>query len=138
MLLRAAHASTRRPGDGFFQTNTLAVLCNLAPHATALSPDACRRLVSLVALLHRRCRRQAPGAESEQAQLAWDMLRMALECVSAVLERALPANPALVYALVHQPEVFEELERRAAPADPALARPVTNIQARAVEGGEFS
>ncbi len=50
---------------------------------------------------------------------------MALESASAVLERALPANPALVYALLHRGELFEGLPRD----DPGLRVPLANILA---------
>ncbi|KAL6784776.1 hypothetical protein ACKKBF_B03165 [Auxenochlorella protothecoides x Auxenochlorella symbiontica] len=160
VLLRSAHASVARHGDAFLQTNTLAVLANLAPHVTGLTSEAAQRLVSLLALLARRWRRLAAdatglgtmaaavgdpataadgtpeatslavsestsAAAAESAQLAHDFLRMALESASAVLERALPANPALVYALLHRGELFEGLPRD----DPGLRVPLANILA---------
>lgn len=66
--------------------------------------------------------------EEERLQLGWDLLRMALESTSAILEKTLPSNATLIYALIYKADLFLELERYAAPLDPALARPITNIE----------
>jgi hypothetical protein len=123
LLLRTAHQNLAAGKDVYTHTNTLAALANLAPHMAGLSAHAAQRLVSLFHLLARRhARLEAaqlaaagaaagsadPGAEQRalELQLYADFLRIVLEIVNAVLAQALPANPELVYALLHRQEVF--------------------------------
>ena len=137
LLLRTAHYNLASLRDVYLHTNTLATLANLAPSMTNISSHTAQRLVGLLQLLHRRHTRLMAAeysttedneseVEKEQRalelQLYADFIRIVLEIINAILVNALPANPELVYTLLHRREVFTPFEQ-----DPKYADLMENI-----------
>ncbi|CAL5220036.1 g1983 [Coccomyxa viridis] len=111
LLLRTAHYNLAKLRDVYLHTNTLAALANLAPYAQDLSSHAAQRLVSLFDMLARRYQRlqrvaEEEGDKADELQVYADFLRIVLEILNCILVTNLPANPELVYAMLHQQEIF--------------------------------
>ncbi|KAF2620341.1 hypothetical protein F2Q68_00038244 [Brassica cretica] len=123
--------------DVYLQTTCLATLANMAPHAHLLSAYASARLVSLFYMLSRKTdhdflfnmynKLSDLGGDKLQSikislsgeddsvsedlaaelQIFTDFLRLVLDILNAILTYALPRNPEIVYAIMHQQEVFQ-------------------------------
>lgn len=134
ILLRTAQYNLSKMHDVYLQTNTLAALANLAPHMSGLSGYAAQRMIQLLDVILRKITRITRGLEAKAAaqqqqegagaapvqpsqqqalelQVFSDFLRIVLEILNSALTSALPANPDLVYALLHRQELFEASPR---------------------------
>lgn len=114
--------------DVYLHTNCLATLSNMAPYARGLNAYAAQRLVSLLDMLFRKYTKSAnvmangkiqslkegllEGLEPGQyvpteLHICTDFLRIVLEVINAIITYVLPHNPEVVYALLHQQELFK-------------------------------
>ncbi|MCO5572356.1 hypothetical protein L7F22_026109 [Adiantum nelumboides] len=126
ILIRTVKYNLSKLRDVYLHTNCLAILSNMAPHAHRLNAYAAQRLVSLFDMLSRKYMKLADShAKSPDTRLSMesmaesgddvptdlhvytDFLRIVLEIINAILTYALPRNPEVVYALLHQQELFQ-------------------------------
>ncbi|CAN8306303.1 unnamed protein product [Cochlearia groenlandica] len=127
ILIRTVQHNLSKLRDVYLQTNCLATLANMAPHAHHLSAYASQRLVSLFYMLSRKYNKLSdltgtkaqsikismPGDDgvsedlASELQIFTDFLRLVLDILNAILTYALPRNPEIIYAIMHRQEVFE-------------------------------
>ncbi|KAI5058263.1 hypothetical protein GOP47_0026433 [Adiantum capillus-veneris] len=126
ILIRTVKFNLSKLRDVYLHTNCLAILSNMAPHAHRLNAYAAQRLVSLFDMLSRKYMKLADShVKSADTKLSMesvaesgddvptdlhvytDFLRIVLEIINAILTYALPRNPEVVYALLHQQELFQ-------------------------------
>lgn len=126
ILIRTVKYNLSKLRDVYLHTNCLAILSNMAPHVHRLNAYAAQRLVSLFDMLSRKYMKLADSnVKSEDTKLSMesmaeagddvptdlhvytDFLRIVLEIINAILTYALPRNPEVVYALLHQQELFQ-------------------------------
>lgn len=126
ILIRTVKYNLSKLRDVYLHTNCLAILSNMAPHVHRLNAYAAQRLVSLFDMLSRKYMKLADlNAKSSNTKLSvenvaetgddvptdlhvyTDFLRIVLEIINAILTYALPRNPEVVYALLHQQELFQ-------------------------------
>ncbi|XP_074559605.1 uncharacterized protein LOC141815558 isoform X1 [Curcuma longa] len=129
VLIRTVKYNLSKLRDIYLHTNCLAILANMAPHVHRLTAYASQRLVSLFDMLSRKYTKlselrndkvlnvevdQTGGViaedmhflQSTEIHIYTDFLRIVLEILNAILTYALPRNPEVVYAILHQQEVF--------------------------------
>ncbi|KAH7429697.1 hypothetical protein KP509_09G062000 [Ceratopteris richardii] len=126
ILIRTVKYNLSKLRDVYLHTNCLAVLSNMAPHVHRLNAYGAQRLVSLFDMLSRKYMKLADAhGRSADTRLSMenvveagddaptdllvytDFLRIVLEIINAILSYALPRNPEVVYALLHQQELFQ-------------------------------
>lgn len=125
ILIRTVKYNLSKLRDVYLHTNCLAILSNMAPHVHRLNAYAAQRLVSLFDMLSRKYMKLADlnsksnthsGAENvaemgddvpTDLHVYTDFLRIVLEIINAILTYTLPRNPEVVYALLHQQELFQ-------------------------------
>ncbi|KAF3497746.1 hypothetical protein DY000_02051843 [Brassica cretica] len=128
ILIRTVQHNLSKLRDVYLQTTCLATLANMAPHAHLLSAYASARLVSLFYMLSRKYNKLSDLAGDKlqsikislsgeddsvsedlaaELQIFTDFLRLVLDILNAILTYALPRNPEIVYAIMHQQEVFQ-------------------------------
>lgn len=140
-LLRTAHSNMAKLRDMYMHQNSLAALANVAPHMAGISSHAAQRLVSLFDMLSRRYQRigkrsisgsldtplgtpqlgptplASPGQLAAEQVVYADLMRTVLEIINTIITTGLRQNPEMVYALLHQQDVFEPFRMHARFAD---------------------
>ena len=146
VLVRALQSNLRQQ-DAYIGRTCLAVLCNMAPHASNLHPYAAQRVLYLYEVLSKRSLAlrkrlrlgQDGGTQHVAAADSVEMLAVCLELRLSTLEllrllltHGVARNPHLIYALIHKRQVFDKYSAEAMSqgagvesvdaGDPGLAR----------------
>lgn len=139
VIVRTIQYNMSRMRDRYLHTNCLAALANMSSQFKNLHSYACQRIFSLFSLLAKKqkktaekltARRNAPGKmepdDLNQVQLDMDgnpdyaselavlteVIRMLLEILNSCLTGpGLRHNINLVYALLHQREIFQQFQK---------------------------
>ncbi len=135
-----SNLSSFTASDTYLHTNCFAAAANMAPYTEGLHPFAAARTLSTLSILHKKHRKQGealaglPGGASPEEverlqgliQFYDQSLRIGCETLLATCAPAsLPLNISLLYALLHDREVVDDLA-----ADPVFsdfARPLLAI-----------
>eukprot|EP00794_Sanderia_malayensis_P019458 gene19458-21381_t len=121
VIMRLMQQNMIKMRDKYLHTNCLATLANMSAHFHQLPSCVCDRFFSVFIHLLKKYTRLSKNIsldielestnEFADANVLEEILRMFLEILNSCIMTSLKENPNIIYALLHEKETFDELEK---------------------------